>query len=421
MADFEKYQVSDVGYPDFTLTEYLKKVEAYIRYVREISGSFQYKGKAYKSESDIEDIIGQLKNEAVQGWAGKPTTELPLFGTLMNQAMSPSWMAGRRGEIATEQTEGASKDALDWRKQAMAEQKWATDQQWKQAEWAWRAGTTQRDWATQQNKLAMEQAGYEEAIQQRDQYIRGMGALSRVQSRLGDQGQPSVDKARIWENARREILAGLDEPIDWIQKWQVQKKKNPYIEEDKDMTPAERRLKWEEKFESAKNMKKIAKEMEDEAKSDPDRSLSFGEKQYIDLAKFTLDNARSNLMDAEYESVTGKSRWAEPRGNKFHGYEVGKPSKDRPPVPTTPETPDWLSNLYPSMGERIPESDKIGSQFAPMALSGQWMDKMKPSELQGYMGYTKYAGESPEDLMWQTQSMLPSPKRGTSYAPFMKK
>ena len=57
--------------------------------------------------------------------------------------------------------------------------------------------------------------------------------ILRLQQQLAQQ-QPSVDRGQIWEDIRRDILASLTTPADWIKRWQLMNAPNPWAPSEQD-------------------------------------------------------------------------------------------------------------------------------------------------------------------------------------------
>ncbi len=75
------------------------------------------------------------------------------------------------------------------------------------------------------------------------------------------------------------------------------------------------------------------------------------------------------------------------------------------PSPLNPATPAWLS---PLTGVR--EGQPIGKEQAS-PVSGQFWNRLLPSEREKLAGYLKFAGQSPQDFFQVSQSQLPQPVR----------
>jgi hypothetical protein len=262
--------------------------------------------------------------------------------------------------------------------------------------------------------------------QQQLQWAKDAAAGAQAQVRLagrfgGGTSEPRRSEQELFEAARQEILGSLQGPRDWIQRWNVESKPNPYAD-IRDRTSSEKVAGAQENLKQAKELLKEFKDAEKAAASDPNRTLTFEEKQLGEVARQMMQTNAGIITrelgidpagDAGIDVGSSYSRFG--GGTEIiGGRRRGSESALRPePQPTTPETPSWLQALYPEMGANI-------EKMPVMPLSGQWMSRLSPSQLQGWAGYVDWAGEgqTPEQLLWQTQRQLPrTPRTAQRWTP----
>lgn len=306
-------------------------------------------------------------------------------------------------------------DYLAYLRETRQQQQFGAQQQWQQygAEmdrWRMQTQAQQQLW---QNERARQGALGEQYGMQAQRW----GALTQG---IGSE-QAAIrnsEKQRIWESARQEMLSAIgDEPQDWIKRWQIENKPNPYsakpnIEQAWEDVEAQRAQvkRWES---MEKDVQKQFKDTKSPLWDDPDAPTS-PEQWRSHMILRGAKAARDQLL--EMEETLAEEQISAGKGGPLSKYfpESGGTPYETTYVPTdtTAPTPDWLKKLYPTMGARLPEKGEIGTEFAPMPLSAQWMQRALPSELAGYGGYVEYAGGDIEDILWQSQQMFPRQKAG---------
>lgn len=88
----------------------------------------------------------------------------------------------------------------------------------------------------------------------------------------------------------------------------------------------------------------------------------------------------------------------------------------KPKSPTTPLTPQWLKDIYPSLGDRVTKLQEVG----PVSL--QTFERLPETQKQALMGYWAYSGGVPADILSEMDVMrtrTPSVPRITT--PFRQK
>lgn len=278
----------------------------------------------------------------------------------------------------------------------------------------WQTGFQERQFAWTQSEAQRRQR--EAAWQGRSDYAQ-MRIQAFQQGQGGREGMTQTDKARIYESIRNEILSGMGTTSDrdWIKYWQVKNAPNRYAQEEPEMTATDRVRKWSGEVDRFLAMHKRATEMGRKAASDPEISLSFGEKQYMEYSRRGLTNAYENLAEAElaqeemYAETPGARRVTPLSESRGEGRQERLERQGRwKPRPWHPETPAWLSKFYPEKGERELWGERTTGWRPKLAPpSAQAYSRLLPSERQKWMGYAEYLGQDPLDLMQQTAQMIP--------------
>ncbi len=403
------YEYTDISYKDFetALNVFLN------RWVTEQKkGKFNlFKDWNKLSDEYFAEIMDAVDQQGISPEIMKAISPnaAQIFGQVFNTRVKYEWE--KQQGIATadwqrDTIKAATQYAADTLRFETDMAKWGQDEAWRRYNAAWQEHD--REWQKweKDNELARTQL----QLAQHKDFIRGQGLLQKRQAGFEPTGGVTDrERAGRWEANRNEIIAGLDKDFDWIKIAELGGQKNPYVDDEKEMRPAQRERKWAAERETLKDDMKLAKELEDRAK-DPNISLTFQDKQFIDTVRDEYANANERLIEAKYAA---RPEWAARRGDENLGYEQGRPAgrgyaaQERARVkalPDTPGTPDWLGNLYPELGERLPKRGGL-SQLAP--IGGQAWGGLSPSEQQGLLGYAKYTGADPQDWLWQSQQILP--------------
>jgi len=314
--------------PELDVKEYNEKLKALL-WRRFYEGALDVAGKRLKAnrEDDIKKAENYINFLVRQTVSEGVNPRLPFYNEIIRATMTPEWYQEQVGQYQQEmgtwwaQTQEAQL-AQQWKQYGAGEaEKWRQFgaefdvARWQQQE-AWRRygeekERTQLQWELEQARQAAEltQKAYRDVL--------------RFQTQRGREGRGEREKAQMFESMRAELLAGLGGPRNWIQRYMVETRPNPYEE----------------------------------------------------------------------------------RGQKWEA------------PPTTPETPKWLGTMYPELGERMPERERPamgrakpmgtvgGFEMAPP--SGQAWGRLTPSQQAGWGGMARFYGASPEDLLFQTQQMLP--------------
>lgn len=316
----------------------------------------------------------------------------PYYQEIMSYA-GPLLQAKQQGLME----EQAFEKQLAERGMALAEQKFATSEAWKQ--WEAETGETWRKYgaeveaakfqwqqqqANRQWEMTQAQAGME-----RDRAIAAQ-FYSGIWKPEGERGDS--DKAQMWGQMKQELLSQFDPRRDWIKIWQLQNAPNPYAPKDlsmrQELAGAEENL---ERYE--RSAQRIIKRMKDP--NDPLTVYNVANPQTTSeqMAAIILQGvhtAREQVTEFE-EQAAIESGIARKRPEPL-------PSQQQ--RPTTPQTPQWLGAMYPEMGGRL---SKV--EVAPPGA--QAFQRLSPSQQQGWMGFAEYAGYDPQDLLAKTQRMIP--------------
>ena len=284
----------------------------------------------------------------------------------------------------------------------------------------------------------------------------GTEAMSRLWSRQLTEARggklSDEQKAKVFESARGQLLAGLDPIVDAFQYWTIANKDNKWarkIQEGRsEMSPAERAEKWELEVEKARTRFKKVNELRKAASDDPGRKLSLGEQQEYELASLHLTNALQESVQAD-KVLAGEANYydrnfasdaptwerdpqtGEKIGDPHYGGIVGQgtsqSAKRRPwRTPETPPAPEWLARQFPEATQAIsPDKYALGGTSALRAIkmtgltpSAQSWARMLPSEQAGFMSHTRWSGGVPEDTLGRMQAMLPGARTGSRWQPY---
>lgn len=294
----------------------------------------------------------------------------------------------------------------------------------------------------EERKFAWEQQGVQRDISQ--QYLEHMGRMqdwrerqayqSRATFGVQAQGtgwrsevdvyrQEQEQRGKLWEDWRKRMLGSLDPDRDWMQRYQLEQQRNPYQVQETSMVEQAAIYKTKlalSKKEFGRQQQILAGMPAGEfVPQTPKQASAFGALVRETQKQTALQNwIKEAEASPEYQEEIGRAGIGEvPEGGwgmvSREAIEAagGVPMPSEPARPTTPATPSWMRELYPQMGAHVEKRE-----LAP--LSGQFWGRMKPSERAQWWGYAKWAGGKPEDLLWQTQQMLPrQPRIAGGWAP----
>ena len=219
-------------------------------------------------------------------------------------------------------------------------------------------------------------------------------------------GLQQAELAKAWESVQAERLAATTGTGDWLKKWDIQQEQNPWKMQ---RTLDEEIMATREEI---KNLGAVAKIIRERQK-DPTDPL-FVNIDRPDVAttpeQWRAHQIMSNLKAAEDKLVEWTTSPDYIEGRK--GAEVPVSAGEgfvQPTKPTGPATPAWLSKLEPTMGATV-------GKMEPTPPSGQAWGRLTPSQQQKWGGWAEWGGYKPEDILFQTQQMLPRPRTGTRWS-----
>ena len=278
--------------------------------------------------------------------------------------------------------------------------KWQTSEDWRKAEWErreqkeqWQARTQtqERMWESERARQGMmaEHYGYQAA-------------------RMGLRAKPyeEAEKAKMFEFARSASLAGLEGDRNRIKRYELQNKPNPWKMQ---------RTVDEEIQETKENIKGLreANKIIQQRMKDPTDKLYMNVDDptaMTDPEQWRAHEIMSRLKTAEDKLVEWTTSPDYVQGLAEARGEVASPTIEPAGRPATPETPQWMRELHPTMGARLEKQ-------TPVAPSPALWQRWLPSQRQQYLGYAKWAGGNPEDILWQATRPLGQPSRGARWQP----
>jgi len=155
-----------------------------------------------------------------------------------------------------------------------------------------------------------------------------------------------------WEKMRQTLLRELDPDLDWITLYELKNKQNPYI-----------------------------------------NTISFDEGgEAIREARAQGSSNLSDLLAQREQQLA-----AEP------------PPKKRPS--DTPPTPGFLAKAYPT---QLTEGDPIHKDITLSPPGAGWWGSLLPSQRARWVGFSRFLGQSPEDLLYQSQQTAPRTPQSTT-------
>ncbi len=230
-------------------------------------------------------------------------------------------------------------------------------------------------------------------------------------------------KSQEFENIKRDVLSSAQaSPRDWIGMYKVKNTQNPYAP----ARPVNQLETIQQYTEEAKRLDaalKTAKELEKDATTDPNRSLSAQERQMIDTVKAAWANTRNVLLNAQIKygqevasgNLQTEGGWAAPRTTGVNTFEEGGDPWSGTPkvVPSSmPAIPDWLQKASGLTGN-VPEQ-----RTDILRPSGQSWNQLAPTQQSMYAGLADWSSTIPfEDIMSSMQKQLPqNPSLGNRWS-----
>ena len=196
-----------------------------------------------------------------------------------------------------------------------------------------------------------------------------------------------------WELQRQQMLGQLNEPQDWIKRWMLEQRRNPY--KPRIPNPEE-------------NVRNIKAQITTLGERGPE---AMGQWPYFlqevrqgesptssEIVNATIaqreafESQKANLQRQLAQEQDVLSTWAGPE------------TRARP---KTPPTPPWLAQWYPQQLE-------VGQPIRNLPIatpSMQWWQQQPESARQGWLGFAEYSGGIPMDILSEMQRQLTQPKQ----------
>lgn len=419
-------------YPELDVKEYNQKLEALL-WRRFYAGELAIEGKTLKPNEKntdkatnyINDIVRQTISEGVN-------PRLPFYNEVITATMTPEWYQGQVGRYQQDWAkwgeEQVGREEVDWARQFGV-------QQWQQAE-AWRrygAETQQQQIKAQrEHEVSMwhrEQQLSRQGLQFQQQELANLRYAGALSGGLGGENEAAQRRSQetVWEDWRKRILGGIDPNRQWIQHWQLSQQQNPYAPKDESPFDVAQELKadWEYAKERADYYQKRMKDP-----NDPLTQMGVGMPTTPEQAAASGWLTRAAILGQQYEKemespemqMTLSEKASRERGReraREAGWGADYGGFRMPPEPryTTPETPSWLGEMYPSLGARIPEVGQRPEGFGLAPPSGQQWGRLSPSQRGQWAGFASYMGGKPEDLLAQMEQMRPRYRPGVRWQP----
>jgi len=229
-------------------------------------------------------------------------------------------------------------------------------------------------------------------------------AFEKQRMALWNKPHEEAEMARVFESARSEALAG---ERNWIKQYELRNKPNPWKMQ---RTTDEEIRATREEVKALREANKIIQQRQ----ADPTDPMFMNiDRPDMETTpeQWRAHEIMSRLKTAEDKLVEFTTSPDYIQGRLEAEGKVASPAPEPTRPPATPATPQFMRELYPSMGERLEKQPVV----APSpALWQRWL----PSQRQQYLGYAEWAGGKPEDILWQATRPLSQPGRGTAWQPF---
>ncbi len=357
---------------------------------------------------DVDDVADRLHADimdAVEQYGLSPNVMQALspdaarmFGTVFQRRVQYEW--DKQGE------EDWRKEVASLSKQAITD--WRTEQATELSKAKFQAQQQQWQWQQQQSSLGRQEAGQrwkselatrnveaEMARRQADEFRLGRQQLERTERQVAglqtlesESGFPQSPESRqrFLQEAYGQIMAGMGGNVNWINRARVtaqyQNLRQSLQEDSGDDTLMQSRS-------ARQQANRVASET-----SQAIESGELNEKQLADAIK------REDIMEKRAEKWETAHIKAREQYEKFGGAVARQPS------PLNPATPAWLSPLT-----GVPTGQLISKEEQASPVSGQFFNRLLPSEREKLTGYLRFAGQDPQDFFQVSQSQLPQPVR----------
>ncbi len=426
--------------------DYLVRLEAYLRYIYLDKRKIVYKGKTFKGDEEVEDLIAFLKNQIL--YAGTISSDTPFFYEVSVQtnwlpqflqeeaALSAKEAKGlelSERDMALQEQLGILRGATEvageaWKKYGAQYQQWSDIQSsaQRQKEFDWQKTQWQSEMATRMAEAQTQRMTAEVGRQTEVAQLGAQDLMMRLQGNRewATQQQQQADLATQYDQIKRQVLSSIEPtPRNWITMYRAQNTPNPYRPQPMD---AQQQLAFAE--DEAKRLGSAAsnvyKRMKDPNDSLTQSSVANPRTTEQQLAKITIDAAKNaqNVLDEmrlarsvgagtvkdpyaqeiaqKYPEQSEAGKWSQPRPIGGGNFEVGAPTE--PPLSNMPEIPGWLS-MASGVGGKVP-TERVPIQIP----SGQSWQRLEPTQQQMFAGLADWAGvKTFEDIMAQMQRQQP--------------
>jgi len=269
----------------------------------------------------------------------------------------------------------------------------------------------QQEWGKATNEAERYKSAYNMQL--------GQNTIGQINAGRGDQGasQDAIRKQNEFETMREQLLGEFTAPRDWIQRWIVQNRDNPYtVRPDIRTYTAQGTAAMES--DSARQESQYWRGILDRYDENPQGiGNALGLTNEGILANIADADARASSLTTQSQTYPASGSpgsamsYYNPTGEDMERWQA-----EATPVrkPATPPTPDWLHAFVPGLGANI------SRQTVPTP-SGQQLTGLPWSQAEGLAGYADWAGGRPwrdildEAAMMQTRT--PRGAGGTKWKP----
>jgi hypothetical protein len=276
----------------------------------------------------------------------------------------------------------------------------------------------QQQWQAQQDKIASANQGFTAVQAQRANFLG-------QQSQWNPNTQPM--NAAQWNQWKSAIGGSLDPTRDWVQKYQLDNAVNPFEPQTKidqyqaDITQTTNDLKyWQGEADKVRERLKDPHDTLTEARIN---QIMYGqnpeggatpEESWAVMALSTPQYLQEKLYTQKQDAFNAGFLVTDTGGKpQLSGKaDYVPPATPKQPA-STPSTPEWMA---PFVSTKIGQPVKQEKVATPSLQS--W-NRLLPSEQTGVMGFANWAGQKPDDILAQMESMRPLSPTGYRWRPSM--
>lgn len=367
-----------------------------------------------------------------RSWVGETGIPLTAFGieqtTPSPFAAEESWTASgqtpysgitptkTQAELDAERFANLDLEKFDWEKEQAKKREWSDLQN------LTRQGT-QDLWA----RDAAQRQGQDANVLR--EYLRMMSLSNDTQGQGADRAKLATEWDRMqqqYEMDRKDLVASLNQPSDWIKQWTVQNKESPYAGSNpyrKDESTIDSDI--DNLQITVDRYKDSATGIAGKYGTKPEELVELLDAKVGAPTYKQPDNSEETVVRAYVnakESLQGKETERLAIRTNLQAKYPGQPYEEhlseeqiRPTVekPTTAPTPSWLPKFVPTLAGK----SNISKQ-AIETPSGQSWAATPWSQQQGLGGYAEWTGKSMNDIIGQMNVMLPqNPTLGSRWRP----